>query len=145
MKIYEKLRKSMKIYENLIFQYFNISIFQYFHGVPYSPMESHIVPYSPKESHIVPYSPMESHIIPYIYENIWKSIKIHENPGKSIQMLFPEPSGGKSYALNSILKVPRSNSKALGSSCLGGNREAKSIGFPIDFRRSQAVWLGSSS
>ena len=29
--------------------------------------------------------------------------------------MFPEPSGGKSYALNSILKVPKSNSKALGS------------------------------
>ena len=45
-------------------------------------------------------------------------------------MLFPEPSGGKSYALNSNLRVPRSNSKALGSSCLGGSREAKSISKP---------------
>ena len=44
-------------------------------------------------------------------------------------MFFPEPSGGKSYAPDSILKVPRSNSKRLGSSCLGGNREAKSIKF----------------
>ena len=45
-------------------------------------------------------------------------------------MLFPEPSGGKSYGLNSILRVPRSNSKSLGSSCLGGNRDANSISDP---------------
>ena len=34
-----------------------------------------------------------------IYANICKSMKIEPN-------VFPEPSGGKSYALNSILRVP---------------------------------------
>ena len=29
-------------------------------------------------------------------------------------MFFPEPSGGKSYAPDSILRVPKSNSKLLG-------------------------------
>ena len=47
-----------------------------------------------------------------------------------------EPSGGKSHAPDSIFVVPMSNSrilasKPLASSCLGGNREAKSLGLVL--------------
>ena len=52
-----------------------------------------------------------------------------------LQLLFFEPSGGKSHALDSILEVPMANSRILAiiyfftaSSCLGGNHEMKSIG-----------------
>ena len=96
-KVYENLRKCMKIYENSMFQYFTISILQYFN----------ISIFQPPGPLIQPPRPLQD-------ENLWKSITIYENLWKSIQMFFPEPSGGKSYALNSILRVPRSNSKLPG-------------------------------
>ena len=118
MKIHENLHRSTKIYENLVKPIIWDSM-----GL-YGTIWDSIGLYG---------TTWDSMGLSGTTWDVWKSMKIYENIyenlWKPIQMPFPEPSGGKSYALNSILRVPRSNSKLLGSSCLGGNREAKSIFF----------------
>ena len=126
-KIYENLRKSMKIYENIPSILLQSS--------------SNSPPGSLKPFSSSPPIPFQSFQI----RKLRKSMKFYEILWKLIQIFFFEPSGGKSHAPDSILRVRRSNSKALGSNCLGGNREAKSIfnRSSIDVRTISA-WEGDA-
>ncbi len=61
-----------------------------------------------------------------------------------LQLLVFEPSGRKSHAPDSILEVPKANSKILAASRPGGNREAKPILFlvVVNFSWVMSEWVG---